>query len=91
MKEVIVQRPNDREIEYMRTCPVWEHDAGEFPWSYKERRETCLIIEGKAYVEGDGKRFSFGEGDLVTFPTHWECKWVILEPIKKHYVFDIDF
>lgn len=87
--KVNVRKPTAQQIELMQSNPIWEHEVGSFPWEYKEKQETCFIISGKAYVQGeDGEKVAFGEGDLVTFPKHWKCSWTILEDIKKHYVFD---
>ena len=88
---VFVRKPNDEQRKFMESCKIWEHEKGLMPWEYKEKQETCLIISGKASVEGeDGEKTSFGAGDLVTFPTHWKCTWNIMEDIKKYYVFDAD-
>ena len=90
--KVIVTKPTDKQREIMEACPIWEHDAGSFPWKYEQKQETCLILEGKAYVVGaDGNdRADFGAGDLVTFPRHWDCTWTIEEKIRKHYIFDAE-
>ena len=87
--KVTVVKPTKEQQKIMEAYPVWEHEAGSFPWKYEEKQETCLIIEGKGYVEGpEGERSYFEAGDLVRFPIHWECTWNIEKKIRKHYVFD---
>ncbi len=87
--KVSVSKPTPEQRKIMEACPIWEHDAGSFPWKYEEKQESCLIIEGKAYVEGaDGEKTYFEAGDLVTFPRHWDCTWNIEQKIKKYYIFD---
>lgn len=89
--DVLVTKPTEEQKKKMETQPIWEHDAGSFPWKYEEKQETCLIIEGKGSVEGpEGEKTCFEAGDLVRFPTHWDCTWNIEEKIRKHYVFDTD-
>ena len=90
--KVLVRTPTIEQLQFMETCPIWEHATGTFPWEYKEKQETCLIISGKGYVQGDdGNKFSFERGDLVTFPKHWKCTWTIIEDIKKYYAFDLEY
>jgi len=90
--EVLVRKPNDKQRKVMESCKIWEHEKGSFPWEYKEKQETCLIISGKAYVEDEsGEKTYFGPGDLVTFPRHWNCTWNVTEDIKKYYIFDAEF
>jgi len=44
--EITVRKSTDREIEAMKTKPVWTCDISEFNWSYDDK-ETCLLIEGE--------------------------------------------
>jgi uncharacterized cupin superfamily protein len=71
----------------VRSWPIWEKEASEFPWTYDDR-ETCYLLEGDVIVipEG-GKPVRFGKGDLVTFPAGLRCRWKILEDVRKHYRF----
>ncbi|WP_294466239.1 cupin domain-containing protein [uncultured Anaerofustis sp.] len=91
--KVLIKTPNDEEKEIMGKCKIWEHKAGVFDWEYKDKQETCLIIKGKASVIGKGEQveYFFKEGDLVTFPTNWNCQWRITEDMKKYFIFDHDF
>lgn len=82
-----VRKPTEDEITEAQNWPVWEKEASEFPWSY-DSTETCLILEGEAEVEtSDGKKVSFGEGDLVIFGVGVRCTWKITKPIRKRYNF----
>lgn len=67
--------------------PIWQKEVSEFDWFYDEQ-ETCYIIEGKAEVETQEGAVSFEKGDLVTFPQGLNCKWKIIEEVKKHYTLD---
>ena len=64
-----------------------------FDWDYKEKQEACLIIKGEGLVRDKetNEISSFKEGDLVIFPTNWNCEWEIKKDIKKYLVFDHDF
>jgi len=65
--------------------PIWSKEESEFPWTYNTR-EICYIVEGKAEVTTeDGIKYSFGEGDLVTFSNGLSCNWNIMKSIRKHY------
>ena len=88
-----VRKPNKDELEFMRTCETWEHEAGVFDWDYKEKQEACLIIKGEGLVRDKetNEISSFKEGDLVIFPTNWNCEWEIKKDIKKYFVFDHNF
>ncbi|MCQ4796146.1 cupin domain-containing protein [Anaerofustis stercorihominis] len=91
--KVLIRRPKDKEKEIMKKCEIWEHKKGVFDWEYKDKQETCLIIKGSASVKGknESAEYFFKEGDLVTFPTNWDCQWKITEDMKKYYIFDYDF
>lgn len=85
--QVEVRKPTEKEIKMVETWPTWEKEVSEFPWSYADK-ETCLILKGKAEVEGkDGEKATFGAGDFVIFPHGLECTWKILESIEKKYKF----
>ncbi|MBU1084217.1 MAG: cupin domain-containing protein [Candidatus Omnitrophota bacterium] len=88
MSKMRVERIDDSEIEKrgIRSWPVWEKGVSKFDWSYGEK-ETCYILEGRARVmSSDGQeKIEFAQGDLVTFSEDLECRWDIIEPIKKHY------
>jgi uncharacterized cupin superfamily protein len=80
--EIIVRKPTEGEIRYMKREAVWECGVSTFDWHY-DSDETCLILEGQAVVEYNGGSASFGAGDLVFFP-RMDCVWKVSAPIKKH-------
>jgi len=84
---ILVRKPNDREIAAMKTKPVWTCEASEFEWHYDEK-ETCLLIEGEVVVKhGANESVSFAAGDLVVFPKGLSCVWQVKKPVRKYYVF----
>lgn len=92
MIPVLVRKPTKEQEELLKSQPIWEHEPERWPATYDEREETCLVIEGKAYVETlDGDRYYFEKGDLVTFQPKLECYWCVEERIKKHYIFGLGF
>jgi uncharacterized cupin superfamily protein len=84
--DIIIRKPTDREIEAMKSKPVWTCGVSEFDWSY-DSEETCLIIEGEVTVKFGSKSVSFAAGDLVVFPQGLSCVWQVRKPVKKHYIF----
>jgi len=86
IKDVIVRKPSEEEIETYKTWPVWKCQSSTFDWAYTEK-ETCYLIEGKVTVTDGNDSVSFGPGDLVVFPQDLECTWQVAEPVRKHYNF----
>ncbi|MEM4267921.1 MAG: cupin domain-containing protein [Candidatus Woesearchaeota archaeon] len=84
--EVTVRKPTAKETEQAKSWPVWEKEPSSFEWFY-DSKETCLILEGSAKVEYDGKTVEFKKGDYVVFPNGLKCRWTIKQKIKKHYNF----
>lgn len=80
------------DVERLKTMgvfqwPIWEAAVSEFSWAY-EMEETCYILEGRIIVTPqDGKPIEITPGDFVVFPKGMECRWQILEPVRKHYSF----
>lgn len=92
MVPVLVRKPTAEEEALLKAQPTWEHEPEKWQTSYDEREETCLIIEGRAYVETmEGERYYFSAGDLVTFQPLMDCWWCVEERIKKHYIFDLGY
>ena len=92
MVSVLVRKPTVKEEALLKAQPTWEHEPEKWKTVYDEREETCLILEGKAYVETpDGERYYFAAGDLVTFQPLLECVWHVEETTKKHYIFGLGF
>jgi len=71
----------------VKNWPIWEKEPSDFPWHYDET-EVCYILEGRVIVTSDNERAEFGQGDLVTFPRGLDCRWQVLEKIRKHYNFE---
>jgi len=86
VKDVIVRKPSDDEVEACKAWPTWKCEPSTFDWSYTEK-ETCLLLEGKVTVTDGKDSVSFGPGDFVIFPEDLECTWQVHEPVKKHYNF----
>ena len=89
MADIKVEKPDDSKLKQMGvfSWPIWEKEASRFDWHYSDQ-ETCFFLEGQVTVETkDGKKVSFGKGNLVTFPKGLGCVWDIKEPVKKHYKF----
>ncbi|MBD3238785.1 MAG: DUF861 domain-containing protein [Candidatus Moranbacteria bacterium] len=85
-----ITQPEQSDLKAMRVFdwPIWEKGVSEFPWSYDDR-ETCYIIQGQARVVPDSgaNPVTIKAGDLVIFPKGLQCRWQIIQPIKKHYQF----
>ncbi len=87
--EIKIEKLNREELEKrgVFSWPIWEKEVSRFDWKYDDIEE-CYFLNGKVIVETkDGKKVSFGKGDLVTFPKGLSCVWDIKEPVKKHYNF----
>lgn len=84
--QIIVRKPTPQEADAMEKLPVWECKPSTFHWYY-DNTETSLVSHGKAEVEYDGGKVSFGPGDLVVFPKGLKCVWTVWETIVKHYQF----
>lgn len=87
VKDVVVRKPAQAEIETCKSWPIWQCKASSFDWQYTQR-EICLIIEGSVTVEDAESSVSFGPGDLVIFPTDLKCAWHIKKDVRKYYSFD---
>ncbi len=85
----VTHNPSDDVLEEQGVFDwsIWTHEAADFPWMYAEQ-ETCYFLDGRVTVipEG-GEAVEMGKGDLVTFPRGMECRWIIHEPVRKHYRF----
>jgi len=72
----------------VKSWPIWECEASEFPWQYVQT-ETCYLLDGDVTVTPDGKEpVSFGKGDMVRFPKGMSCQWHVKQPVRKHYRFE---
>lgn len=87
--DVKIQKLSKEQLEKLGVFrwPVWTKEVSKFPWSY-DNIEECYFLEGEVKLEAeDGKTFSFGKGDFVTFPKNLNCTWNIKKPVRKHYNF----
>ncbi len=89
MAEIKVEKPTQEQLKQMgvESWPIWEKEISRFNWHYDEK-ETCYLLEGEVTVTAkDGKKISFGKGELVTFPQDLSCTWDIKKAVRKHYNF----
>ena len=88
IKDIIIRKPSQSEIDQCRDWPIWQCQPSTFDWIYTQT-ETCLIITGTVTIseKSSNDRVSFGEGDFVIFPIDLECVWQIDAAVKKHYSF----
>jgi len=87
VKDVVIKKPSDEEIQMCKAWPIWTCEPSTFDWDYTQQ-ETCLVIEGRVTVKDSAGSVSFGPGDMVVFPVDLSCTWQVEEPIRKHYNFD---
>ena len=66
--------------------PIWNCDVSEFNWEYGDR-ESCYLIDGEVVVSSDFESVTICSGDFVVFPKGLKCRWKVIKPIKKHYIF----
>ncbi len=62
----------------------WECEPNEFDWRY-EAAEMAYIEEGRVIVRADGESIELTAGMIVTFPAGLECRWQVIEAIRKVY------
>ena len=88
VKDIIVRKPSQSEIDQARDWPIWSCNPSTFDWIYTQT-ETCLLITGTVTIseKASNDTVSFSDGDLVVFPVDLECIWQIDEAVKKHYNF----
>ena len=89
IKDLIVRKPTEEEIEKCKTWPIWTCDPSEFDWDYTQT-ETCLVMEGSVTVTdrpAGEESVAFGPGDLVVFPVGLKCVWKVSQAVRKHYDF----
>jgi hypothetical protein len=88
-KEITIEQLSQDELEKrgVFSWGIWEKEASRFDWHY-DQIEECYLLTGRVTVETeDGKNYSFGAGDFVTFPKGLSCVWDISDGVKKHYNF----
>jgi uncharacterized cupin superfamily protein len=85
--DIVVRKLSDEEKETLGIYdwPIWRKGVASFEWTYNNEEE-CYIIEGEAEVETpDGKKYTIGADDFVSFPKGLCCTWHIKKSIRKHY------
>ena len=81
--------PDDARLEQLGVFKwsIWEKEISDFPWTY-DAEEICYFLEGEVEVIPDGgEPVKMASGDLVTFPRGMSCRWIISQPVRKHYNF----
>jgi len=64
---------------------LWSSEVSSFDWSYPQR-EVCYLLEGSVLVTpDDGVPVELQAGDLVIFPAGMDCRWEVLQPVRKRY------
>mgnify|MGYP001545648919 CR=1 FL=1 len=66
----------------------WSCEPSSFDWSY-DGTETCYVLKGKVKVETDDGVAEINAGDLVQFEDGLSCRWIVEEPIRKVFSFDV--
>lgn len=71
----------------IKSWPIWTKEVSEFDWYY-DSNEMCYFIEGNVIVKTAEKDYEINKGDFVVFPKGLKCKWIVKQPVKKHYKFE---
>ncbi|MEW5822578.1 MAG: cupin domain-containing protein [Cyanobacteriota bacterium] len=89
MSEILVQRPKKDQLDKLNvdSWSTWECEVSDFDWEYSDE-EVCYFLEGLVLVETEEERVEIHPGDLVTFPKGLQCRWHVLEPVRKVYKFN---
>jgi len=84
-----IDKLSDEDINNMGVLswPIWTCDVSEFDWEYGEK-ESCLLLEGEVEVKTDFETVNFTAGDFVVFPRGLKCRWRVIKPVRKHYIFN---
>jgi len=86
--QIQIQQLSEAEIQQkgINSWPIWTCGISEFDWEYSEQ-ESCLLLEGQVEVTADLETVRFSAGDFVVFPKGLQCKWKVIQAVKKHYKF----
>jgi len=96
MKEIKIMRLNENEKKEMgipdeprQEGPwgVWECGPSAFPWHYDDT-EKAYLYEGRVKVITDAGTVEVQGGDFVIFPAGMDCRWEVMEKVKKVYKFE---
>ncbi len=66
---------------------LWECGPSAFQWHYDDT-ETAYLYEGRVKVLTKEGEFEIKGGDFVTFPAGMDCRWEVMEKVRKVYKFD---
>lgn len=86
--QIQIKQLSETEIQQkeIKSWPIWTCGISEFDWEYSEQ-ESCLLLEGQVEVTTDSETVRFSAGDFVVFPKGLQCKWNVIQAVKKHYKF----
>ena len=84
--EITSMTMDQAENDGITSWPLWTCDISEFDWEYADR-ESCYLLDGEVEVKVGSKTVCFGAGDFVVFPRGLQCKWNVIQAVKKHYQF----
>ncbi len=90
-KGIKLVKPSREQLERLgvaRWSP-WSCEVSSFDWSY-DGTETCFIQEGKVTVVTSDGSVDIEPGDLVQFADGLDCRWEVVEPIRKVFSFDVE-
>ena len=91
VKEITVeQNPAQSRLDALNVTkwPTWQKEVSTFPWVFHEQ-EIAYILDGECEVTTCcGNKYTFGKGDLVTFPEGTKVTWEVKKPLHKHYQLD---
>ena len=96
MARIKVERLNAEQKQQLRIPPLphaegewflWECERSEFDWHYSQL-EKAYVYEGLVKVKTSDGEVEIRAGDFVTFPKGLDCRWKIIEPIRKVYKFE---
>ena len=89
MKKVVISKGNINNMKKkgVFSWSIWSCEVSEFDWEYVDE-ESCYILEGKVELVSEFETVTFGSGDFVVFPKGLKCRWKVIEPVRKHYIFN---
>ena len=91
MTQIIVEKnPAQTKLDALGVSkwPTWKKEVSTFEWTFHEQ-EIAYILDGECEVTTCcGNKFTFGKGDLVTFPAGTKVSWDVKKALHKHYKLD---
>ena len=85
---IIISKLTEDEIKAkgIHDWPTWEAGVSEFDWTY-DAEEHAYVLSGKVIVSTMDEEVVIEAKDYVVFPKGLSCRWKVIEPIRKHYLF----